>query len=57
MIFKSVFLRSLRFSVAGKKASVLDQLCTYYFPIYSVVCRNCMIGVRLRAPMLETNRT
>jgi hypothetical protein len=25
-------LKGLRFSLAGKKASVLDQLCTFYFP-------------------------
>jgi hypothetical protein len=56
-IFRSKSLKSLMFSLACNKASVLDQLCTYYFSIYSVVCRNCMIGVSLRAPILETSRT
>jgi hypothetical protein len=27
------------------------------FPIYSIVYRNCMIGVSLRTPMLGTTRT
>jgi hypothetical protein len=31
---------------------IFDQFCTY-FPIYSVECRNCMIGVSLHAPILE----
>jgi hypothetical protein len=53
MISRSKSLKSPRFSLAGNKASVLEQLCSYYLPIYSVVCRNCMIGVSLRAPMLE----
>jgi hypothetical protein len=46
-------LKILRFYLAGNKASVLEQLCTYYISIYYVVHRNCMIGVGLRAPMLE----
>jgi hypothetical protein len=50
-------LKSLRFSLVSNKASVLDQLCTYNIPFYFVVCRNCMIGVSLCAPMLETTRT
>jgi hypothetical protein len=45
MISRSKSLKSPRFSLPGNKASVLDQLCTYDIPIYSVVCRNCLIGV------------
>jgi hypothetical protein len=56
-VFRSKSLKRPRFSLAGNKASVLDQLCTYYISVYYVVCRNCMIGVSLRAPMLETIRT
>jgi hypothetical protein len=52
-ISKSKSLLNPRFSLAGNKASVLDQLCTYYLDVYSIVCRNCMIGVSLRAPVLE----
>jgi hypothetical protein len=37
---------------SGQQASVLEQHCTYYLLVYSVVCRNCMVGVTLRAPML-----
>jgi hypothetical protein len=29
---KNKSLKSLRFSLAGNKASVLDEPCTYYFP-------------------------
>jgi hypothetical protein len=43
--------------LAGNKASVLDQLCTYYVPVYTVVCRNCMVRVSLCTHMLETTRT
>jgi hypothetical protein len=50
-------LKSPRFFLAGNKANVLDQLCTYDIHVYSVVYRNCMIGISLRAPMLETTRT
>jgi hypothetical protein len=39
----------------SNKASVLVQFCTY-FPIYSVECRTCVIGVSLHAPMLEISR-
>jgi hypothetical protein len=46
-------MKNLRFSLAGNKASVIDQLCTDDIPIYSVVCKNCMIGVSSCAPMLE----
>jgi hypothetical protein len=46
-------LKSPRFSLAGNKASVLDQYCTNYLPVYSIVCKTCMIGVSFRAPMLE----
>jgi hypothetical protein len=42
--------------LVGYKASILDQLCTYYLSVYSVACRNCMIGVSLHEPMLETTR-
>jgi hypothetical protein len=44
---------NLSFSLERNKASVLDQLCTYYLPGYSIVCRNCMIGVSMHTPMLE----
>jgi hypothetical protein len=44
---------SPRFSLAGNKACVLGQLCTYYLPVYYVVCGNCMIRVSLRVPMLD----
>jgi hypothetical protein len=50
-------LKSLRFSLVGNKASVFDHFVPIIFPIYYVVCRNCMIGVSLRAPILETTRT
>jgi hypothetical protein len=53
-IFRSKSFKSLRFSLAGN--CPLSH-CTYYSPIYSIVCRNCMIVVSLRAPMLETTRT
>jgi hypothetical protein len=33
------------------KASVVDHFVA--IPLYSVVLRNCMIGVSFRAPMLE----
>jgi hypothetical protein len=46
-----------RFSLAGNKASVLDHFLPIIFPIYSLVCRNYMIGVSLRTPMLETSTT
>jgi hypothetical protein len=52
-----MFLKSLRFSLVSNKASVLDHFVPIIFSIYSVVCRNCMIGVTLHAPMLETTRT
>jgi hypothetical protein len=57
MISRSKSLKNPRFSLVSNKASVLDQLFTYCFPVYSVVYRNCMIGVTLCAPMLETTRT
>jgi hypothetical protein len=49
----SKYLKILRFSLVGNKESVLEQLCTYFLPIHSVVYRNCIIGVSLCAPMLE----
>jgi hypothetical protein len=49
-------LKILTFYLAGNKASALDHFVPTIFPIYSVVCRNCMIGVSSRAPMLETTR-
>jgi hypothetical protein len=52
-ISRSKSLKCPRFSLAGNKANVLDRLCTYYFPVYSIVCRKCIIGVSLRTPMLE----
>jgi hypothetical protein len=33
------------------------SLCTYYIHVYSVVCRNCMVGVSLCAPILDSTRT
>jgi hypothetical protein len=51
-ISRNKSLKNLRFSLAGNKASVHEQLCTYYPPVYSIVRKNCMIGVSLRAPML-----
>jgi hypothetical protein len=55
--FQEQVFEEPKVSLAGNKASVLDQLCTYYCPVYSIVCRNCMIGVSLCAPMPETTRT
>jgi hypothetical protein len=55
--FQDKPLKSLMFSLAGNKAGVLDHFVPIIFPIYSVVCRKCMIGVSLHAPMLETTRT
>jgi hypothetical protein len=49
-------LKNLRFFLAGNKASVLDQLCSYDILVYSVVYRNCMIGISLREPMLGTTK-
>jgi hypothetical protein len=40
MIFKSKPLKIMSFPLAGNKASVLNQLCTYYIPIYSVELEN-----------------
>jgi hypothetical protein len=42
---------------SGQQGKCPWSLGTYWFPIYSVVCRNFMIGVNLHAPMLETTRT
>jgi hypothetical protein len=50
-------LKSLRFYLVGNKASVFDHFAHIIFPIYYVVCRNCMILLCLRAPMLESTRT
>jgi hypothetical protein len=47
------FEESQFFSLWSSKASAIDHFCAYHFLVYSVVCRNCMIGVSLRAPMLE----
>jgi hypothetical protein len=55
--FQEQVFEEPKFSSAGKKASVLDQRCTYNILVYFVVCRNCMIGVSLRVPILEITRT
>jgi hypothetical protein len=42
---------------SGQQDKCPLSLCTYCVPVYSIVCRNCMIGVSLCTPMLETTRT
>jgi hypothetical protein len=42
---------------SGQQGKCPWSLRAYCFPMYSIVCRNCMIRVSLHAPMLETTRT
>jgi hypothetical protein len=49
-------VKNLRFSLAGNKEVSLINFVPIFL-VYSIVCRNCMIVVSLRAPMLETART
>jgi hypothetical protein len=38
---------------SGQHGKCPRSFCTYCIPIYSIVFRNCMIGVSLCAPILE----
>jgi hypothetical protein len=51
--FQDQAFEESRFSLRSSKATTLDHFSAYHFLVYCVVYRNCMIGVTLRAPMLE----
>jgi hypothetical protein len=54
--YQEQLLKNPRLFLEGNRACVLDELCTYDIPVYSVVYRNYMIGIGLRSPMLGTTR-
>jgi hypothetical protein len=49
--FQEQVFKELEVFFRDNKSSILDHFVP--LPVYSVVPRNCMIGVSLHAPMLE----
>jgi hypothetical protein len=51
--FQDQAFEKSQFFFAEQQDKCPCSFCAYYFLIYSIVCRNCIIGISLHAPMLE----